>query len=555
MKTNASRIAVLAAVAALGTPWTGAAQRNTLEKSVDIGHTDYEAAYVDFLASRKAQSLLPAAGLSSTPYSLDREVVLDKSVDPQEYRLGTGDVLTACIWGDVEKTYELVVNTEGKIVIPLVGVLDVKGKTLAVARELVRREVLGAYKRVEIVITLSSIREFRAYILGEVAMPGLHRVDGASRVSDLVEFAGGITERGRERCIEIANETYGSRTADLASFSNSNCLDGNPYLLEGDRVFVAPGCDVISVHGYVNHPGQYDYCTGDKARNALLAAGGFTRGVDSSAVVLTRFVDDLDSLVTIIVGIDEVDDFDLEPDDRLLVRGIPKYRVDRVAVVTGEVNYPGVYPIRKDKTRLADVIASAGGLTEDALLAESKIVRERPAALSSDGLVYLKTLPSGALGPIEMTRLKSALMEEDGRMVIDLSAFFADQAGILNVILRHGDRIIIARRDLTVRVMGAVATPGLVPFLQGKSVRYYIRQAGGYTDRSVRNGVRVARAGTENGVRPRVIREPGAGDVIIVPERLYRDRLQVTKDVLLVLSSVATVVTSFVAVHQYLSRD
>jgi DNA-binding NarL/FixJ family response regulator len=50
------------------------------------------------------------------------------------------------------------------------------------------------------------------------------------------------------------------------------------------------------------------------------------------------------------------------------VNAIHSYRVHRTVEVHGQVHYPGLYPIQKEKTRLKDLLEMAGGLTEDAFL-------------------------------------------------------------------------------------------------------------------------------------------------------------------------------------------
>jgi len=475
---------------------------------------------------------------------------IDRTIDENSYVLGSNDELMIYIWGSVSEVLTATVDHEGKLIIPAVGIVPVSGMTLADTKKKVMEKVLTTYRDVDITVVLSRIRKFRAYILGEVQKPGAYTVNGATRVSDLIELAGGFIKGDscRQRAIEIENEARGKRFADMQLFYHNNDLRLNPYLSEGDRVFVRKRTDIVSVSGEVMYPGTYDFMEGDRVATLIEAAGGFTRNGDSTRILLTRFANDRDSLVSFTMNMREAADFSLCKDDRIVVSRLSDYRIHRNVWVTGEVKYPGRYPVRKDKTRLRDAIEMAGGFTDDALLAQSVLFRKRRFLQKDDEFEVLENVPFSSLTPLEKGYIRAKFIGKENVFSIDFKRLYKNNGDIFNVVLMDGDSIVINRRTQAVEVTGAVVMPGLVSYKEGADVRYYISEAGGYNARAKKTQTILIRGSSGVWLRPRDADEVNEGDIILVPEREYKEFFMVARDILVVLSSIAAVITAYIAV-------
>jgi len=361
-----------------------------------------------------------------------------------------------------------------------------------------------------------------------------------------------ITNMAQLRAIEIDNDLHPRRFADLAQFYNSNIADKNPYLCEGDRVYIPKKKEIVSVFGAVTYPGEYNFMPKDSFITLIRVAGGLARGADSARIIVSRFANDQDSLCRYELSLGDPSSlhFPIEKDDRILVCYIPTYRVHRQVSIKGEVTYPGTYPIKKDKTRLREIITAAGGLTADAYLRGSAIIRKKYSKAEDREYLLLKTLPIDNLSPLERNYLKTKRVEETGKVSLDFEELLAGGNDIYNIILRDGDEITIERNELSVKVLGAVVYPGLVSYKEGAGIGYYIEQAGGYTSEAQRGSIRVIKGGTETWLRPRRVSRLETGDVIWVPEKPYVNKLMVTKDVLLVLGAIATLVISAITIQR-----
>lgn len=498
----------------------------------------------------------------------------DRKIDEDKYILGTGDGLTIYIWGSINDQIKSIVDHEGNFIVPSLGSVNVRGLTLREGKEKIKEKVLDLHKKVEITVVLSEIRKFKVYILGEVSEPGGYIVDGATRVSDLIISASGIKQNKIEektlklneididsiskiRAIEIENDDHQKRFADLAMFFNYNCIDRNYYLNEGDRIFVPKKKEIISVQGSVNYPGKYYYMIGDTLITVLKVAGGLTRDADSSRIILHRFVDNLDSLITFELSFADssVFHFPIQKDDRVLVCGIPDYRKHREVIIEGEVKYPGIYPIQKDKTKFSEIITMAGGLTEDAFLRGSKIIRKIFTKVGDREFERLVNTAPENLSPLEKSYLKTKLIEEEGIISIDFEELLAKGNDFYDIILRDKDKITIARKNLSIKVTGAVISPGLVNYKEGADYKYYIEQAGGVNTRARKGSIAIIKGGTDVMLKPNNVKNLEAGDAIWVPERGYVNKFNLVRDILLIAGSIATLVISAFTINRFANPE
>jgi protein involved in polysaccharide export with SLBB domain len=387
---------------------------------------------------------------------------------------------------------------------------------------------------------------FRTYITGEVKKPGAYLVTGQTRVSDLINIAGGFTNEysSRLRGIEVTNDIYTTRYADMALFLHGTTKEKNFYLVQGDRVNVRPRKETILINGRVSYPGVFDFVVGDRLCDVLKAAGGFSRGADSNKIVLTRYLDNQDSLKDYPLSIaDSI--FEINADDRILVCGLPEYRIYNQVYLEGEVRWPGVYPIQKEKTTLHEVIERAGGFTEDADLRYSKIIRMINKNTNEKMITWLKNFATTDLFSIERSYLKSQILEDGGVVSLRLSQ---SKDSISGFFLQDGDRILIARRSLVVRVSGAVKFPGNVQYEDGKDYMYYINKAGGFSSTATRGRVKVLKNDVAILLKPGEAKPINPGDMIWVPENDNRQAMRNTVEILSIVASTATIIVSFFAI-------
>jgi protein involved in polysaccharide export with SLBB domain len=483
-------------------------------------------------------------GLKGIPGSSPQ--IVETPIDENSYILATNDELRIYLWGTINQTIPVIVNSEGFLLIPSIAMVDLRGLTLAKGKEKIKAALLKVYKKADITISLSKLHVFRTYITGDVKKPGAYLITGQARVSDLINIAGGFINEynSRLRGIEVSNDIYPTRYADMALFLHGMTVEKNFYLVQGDRVNVRPRKEIIAINGRVSYPGVYDFVHGDRLGDILKAAGSFSRGADSNKVVLTRYLDNIDSLKDYPLSVaDSL--FEINADDRILVCGLPQFRVFNQVYLDGAVKWPGVYPIQKEKTTLKEVIQRAGGFTDDADLSYSKIIRASNRNINEKIVTWLKTFSTNDLFSIERSYLKSQILEDGGVVSLKLSQI---EDSISGFILQDGDRIIIARRSLVVRVSGAVKFPGNVQYEDGKDYMYYINKAGGFSSTATRGRVKVLKNDVAILLKPGEAKPINPGDMIWVPENDNRQAMRNAVEILSIVASTATIIVSFFAI-------
>lgn len=130
---------------------------------------------------------------------------------------------------------------------------------------------------------------YQVHILGEVNKPGTYRISASTRLSEALDRAGGILDRGSTRRIQLRREG-GGRQVDLLAFKQFGSLDNNPYLLDNDVIFVPLRGKVVEIEGTVKRPGVYELRSERTIEDLLRLAGNVTPGIEGqSPLKVIRF--------------------------------------------------------------------------------------------------------------------------------------------------------------------------------------------------------------------------------------------------------------------------
>jgi polysaccharide export outer membrane protein len=500
---------------------------------------------------------------------------LEAAIEAASYRLGPGDTLMIGVWAPQPVVMTVGVTVEGKLIVPGVGEFPVDGVLLDAARETVRRALFKHFHDVEITIALASLRRFQIHVLGQVEFPGTYLGTAVDRVSAAVQWAGGFTENASERRIAVSADDSVRAYADLFIFLQRGIPSANPYLRDGDIIYIPFARHRFAVQGAVNEPASFEFLEGDRFSEALAYAGGFTPEAFPDSIEIARYVGpdrhpvrffaleggglvpadpqgaeflpvESGRFTVANVGpqresLSNYPDFELQPDDILFVRAIPEYRVKRLVEIRGEVVYPGEYAIMEGESRLLDTIERAGGVTSEAFLREGTLIRREAIRLEDREYERLKNVPAADMTEDEYEYFKLRSRENPGRMVVDFHRLIAEGDMSQNLLLRSGDLITIPTARDFISVLGMVSFPGNIPYQPGWSARDYLSKAGGFAEKADKGETRVIRASTGEWVSLDEAKYLEAGDTIWVPEKRDRDWWQFFKDPIAVTTQIVTI--------------
>ena len=479
---------------------------------------------------------IPAAAALPAPTP-----ALESIIDPDHYYVGPSDGFDVNVWTDPPISARLTVTPEGTLIIPGVGEIRVGELPLSEARKRILVEIKRRYRFSECSVTLVAPRSVVVSVQGRVLNAGSYVLPAYSRVDKAIEEANKlqgfqsfdeaqwVRSQMSTRRVTVRHRNGTQDLVDLKRFLALKDDRWNPYLREGDIIVVPTNDftrDVFGVYGYVNAPGKYEYTEGDGVKGALQIAFGFSpRAIQDSVELIRQDERGETSLRRMLNGAGilagSLDDVPLQAGDRLVVRGQVDLRGDYTVNVRGQVRNPGIYPITRESTRLVDVIKSAGGFMEDASLVSAELIR-RSVAQGEIETERLQSLRGGV--PTEDSSyyyLETQLRLRKETVYCDFAALFLRGDSSQNVLIRDGDLILVPTAPRTIYVFGQVVSPGHIQFKPGENVDYYLRLAGGVTDRARESDIKIVKAKTRQWLSAddSMVEE---GDYVWVPKEVDR---------------------------------
>ena len=419
-------------------------------------------------------------------------------------------------------------------------------------------------------------------------------IQAGMRVADLVKMAGGLTRLAsldRAEIVRVDDDRnyrtiYFHLGKAVAGDPNENVLLSNEDHVQIHSIMETRYKRTVTAAGEVNNAAEYVLTEGMRLSDLLFKAGGFKESAYAKEGELIRREvtprGDLVKTQTMIVFPDKAlagdpaADVPLKEYDLLVVRQIPKWTEKIVVTLSGEVQFPGAYEVKKGE-RLSSVITRAGGFTKGAYLKAAVFTRastQKTQQEAIDKLIEDLELEVAQRGQ----RVSGALDKEDieanrellasrraliaqlkktrakGRVIIQLAANGKVEGTLGDVLLEDGDRLDVPKKMNVVNVVGRVYNPtGIVYDPARDSVSYYLRMVGGPTESADRDhifllkadGSVVTQATSNSGffsfasgglMNARV--EPG--DSILVPEKLVQVRaMKDVKDITQILYQIA----------------
>ena len=509
------------------------------------------------------------SGKARLPGSLSADktrIGQDRDIDPDAYIVGPNDVLQLYIWGEFDQLYTLQVDPEGNVLIPTVGSFHISGLSLTAAKEHLWVATQDKYPSVDISISLVSMRFFTAYVTGAVMNEGSFTIHPTTRVADIINQAGGFRDRqdaggainrgtGR-RSIQLNHSDGTSERVDLDMFLATGNLAHNPYVRMGDVVHVSFRNHSVYIFGAVNEEGEYEFLPGDTLGDLVTLAKGLNRSKPLISAELWRFQEGSEQAELIELGGDkkmlteldyeQIRRVELRPNDAIFIRARSLWQSTHTVVISGEVAFQGRYRIEPGVTRIKDVVAAAGGLTDEASLIGARVIRTRVRTERDPQLEQLKR-QSEVAGLIYMNiedraYLKTKTREEKGRVAVDFERLFVDGDEQQNILLASGDVIFFPLQRHTISVSGQVQRAGLIDYEPGRKVRYYITKAGGYLYDADKRHARLVRArtGVREKLKDNLLVE--VGDEIWVPQKERIDYLVFFQETVRTAASVLALV-------------
>lgn len=493
-------------------------------------------------ASRSGQNLQPfGANLFAGNYVSRRANALDPN-----YQVIAGDKISLRMWGEATANEVMTVDANGNVFIPDVGEIQMVGTKASEVSNKIKAAVGKVYKDgVDVYANLltASSKEVTVFVTGSVLKPGQYTGLPDDSVLAFLHQAGGVDpKRGSYRQVLVKRGQQRIASVDLYDFVNNGSLPRTLFR-DGDTIVVRPQGSMISVEGDTRNNYRFEFL-GNSINGAQLvkyarpdssvtniAVSGTRDGLPNSSYISyeqflrTRLYDG-DSVRFVTDAPTPVMDISLEGSHLgnsylAIKRGSRLQEVlDYVSVDPNEADIGNIYIKRKS------VAIEQKKNIDEALRRLERSVLTAPA--SSDGEAAIRAKEAELI--LKFVERASTVRPE-GKIVV------SDRGKVANIRMEDGDIIVIPAKSDVVMISGEVQVPQSVVYAPNATLKDYIAQAGGYTERANEDSLMVVKPNGKVIMGSNL--QVAAGDQIMVYPRLDTKDMQFTKDLVQIVYQIA----------------
>ena len=417
-------------------------------------------------------------------------------------------------------------------------------------------------------------------VRGAVKHAGQYQLGGEIQtVRGLLQAAEGLREDAFKNRAVMHREKE-DLTLEMISVDIEGILNGAAAdipLKKGDVLFVPSTVDMkgeqtLSIEGEVLYPGTYQFAENTTVEDLILQAGGLTEAASMAKVDVFRRINKPTSTENI-GEMAEAFSFSLEngfkvnengfklsPFDQVVVRKSPSYSEQMNVSVSGCVNFEGQYSMTSKNYRLSDLVKAAGGVTTLAYTKGARLNRvmtpderlQRESSLRAAQIQMYEEVMQNGEKDYNLAQADSLLqlkldLGNTYPVAVDLGKALENPGGEEDIVLREGDQLVIPQFSNTVKISGEVSYPISMNFKKGENLKYYIKHAGGYSNRAKKNGVyAIYMNGAVEKVGSRSSMDIEPGCEIVVPTKKQNKKMT-TAEIMAIASGGASLASVIVA--------
>jgi protein involved in polysaccharide export with SLBB domain len=296
---------------------------------------------------------------------------------PPNYILGPGDQLDINVYGVQQFGYSATLSKNGTVNIPNVGEVFLSGLAFEAAKNKLQKQIGRIYSTVasggsKLSASVSNYRTILVTIIG-AQQPGNYRLSAMSSVYNALHVAGGPSDIGSYRKIELIRNNKVIRTIDLYRFLTKGDQSDNVSLTDNDVIRI-PSYDArITLEGEIKRPGIFEVLPGENLQQIVTYASSFTDNVYKNRILVKQKtnselkVTDLNekTYATYLPQAGDVISFDKILD-----------RYENRVQIKGAVYRPGEYSLTGTMS-IKDLLLKADGVKENVYLSKASLIRQK----------------------------------------------------------------------------------------------------------------------------------------------------------------------------------
>jgi len=203
-----------------------------------------------------------------------------------------GDVLFISVSPAEELSRDLIVDETGRLSFPLVGAVDVAGRSPEELSRILRQKLSQyvANPKVDVFVKQSASQQLSLF--GQVRSPGVYNYRPNLHLLDLVSQAGGFIPGANKRQIKVYRGV-GSQRHSISVNVEEALRSGDAtkdFLVDpGDLIEVSKGASPsVTIIGQVRGAGSFDYFDDARLLDLIAMAGGFSESANLKKIRIFR---------------------------------------------------------------------------------------------------------------------------------------------------------------------------------------------------------------------------------------------------------------------------
>jgi protein involved in polysaccharide export with SLBB domain len=303
--------------------------------------------------------------------------IAELSTPPLDYPIGVGDQVIISLYGGAEFQRSFRVGKDGAIFPEGMGKIYLAGYTFENARRLLYARFAAVVPEgTNIDVSLGQPRTINVNVVNEVNNPGIVTVSAFTNAFNVIQLAGGITENGNLRNIQIKRNGRVIEEIDVYKYLQTGETGRRSYLQNNDFIIVPFYEKRVLATGQFKRPMYYQLRKDEGVKALLKYSGGLNADALASSLKIIRSENEGQSLKNVnataiikIAGQDAIlKDGDIVKADLIRAGLVNKMEI------RGEIKYPDIYEFRQGD-RLFDLINRAGGVTRNTYLQRAYVFR------------------------------------------------------------------------------------------------------------------------------------------------------------------------------------
>ena len=210
------------------------------------------------------------------------------STPPLDYPIGVGDHIVVSAWGGADFEIDYIVARDGSIFPRGLGRITVQGLTFENARSVIIARFRGVTPpSTNLSVTMGQPRSIIVNVVGEVNNPAPVVVSAFTNALNVIALAGGMTEYGNLRNIQIKRNNRVIDSLDIYRYLTKGDFGSHLYMENGDFVIVPVYDKKVLASGQFRRPMFYQLKANEGFRDLLRYSGGLTPDAYASEASLS----------------------------------------------------------------------------------------------------------------------------------------------------------------------------------------------------------------------------------------------------------------------------